>query len=139
MVTKFTLEHASEISPLLKTAVQAATAAGKVIAGGATEILVIEQKGVGDLVSQVDRDADQAACAVLKADSDLPIMSEELNADQAALEDMWIVDPLDATGAFLMSVGPAFPSVLIALRQNCLLYTSPSPRDATLSRMPSSA
>ena len=23
--------------------------------------------------------------------------------------------------------------------QNCLLYTSPSPRDATLSRMPSSA
>ena len=26
-----------------------------------------------------------------------------------------------------------------ALRQACLLYTSPSPRDATLSRMPSSA
>ena len=25
------------------------------------------------------------------------------------------------------------------LRKNCLLYTSPSPRDATLSRMPSSA
>ena len=25
------------------------------------------------------------------------------------------------------------------LRQSCLLYTSPSPRDATLSRMPSSA
>ena len=25
------------------------------------------------------------------------------------------------------------------LRENCLLYTSPSPRDATLSRMPSSA
>ena len=25
------------------------------------------------------------------------------------------------------------------LFQNCLLYTSPSPRDATLSRMPSSA
>ena len=30
-----------------------------------------------------------------------------------------------------------FPSVL--QRQTCLLYTSPSPRDATLSRMPSSA
>ena len=26
-----------------------------------------------------------------------------------------------------------------AVRHNCLLYTSPSPRDATLSRMPSSA
>ena len=28
---------------------------------------------------------------------------------------------------------------LAGLRSNCLLYTSPSPRDATLSRMPSSA
>ena len=28
---------------------------------------------------------------------------------------------------------------VIALCENCLLYTSPSPRDATLSRMPSSA
>ena len=27
----------------------------------------------------------------------------------------------------------------ILLDSNCLLYTSPSPRDATLSRMPSSA
>ena len=27
----------------------------------------------------------------------------------------------------------------VALYDNCLLYTSPSPRDATLSRMPSSA
>ena len=27
----------------------------------------------------------------------------------------------------------------LALIKNCLLYTSPSPRDATLSRMPSSA
>ena len=28
---------------------------------------------------------------------------------------------------------------IVALKYNCLLYTSPSPRDATLSRMPSSA
>ena len=28
---------------------------------------------------------------------------------------------------------------LYSLIENCLLYTSPSPRDATLSRMPSSA
>ena len=27
----------------------------------------------------------------------------------------------------------------VTLREDCLLYTSPSPRDATLSRMPSSA
>ena len=30
-------------------------------------------------------------------------------------------------------------AVLDAYDQTCLLYTSPSPRDATLSRMPSSA
>ena len=30
-------------------------------------------------------------------------------------------------------------SALIGLSRTCLLYTSPSPRDATLSRMPSSA
>ena len=34
-------------------------------------------------------------------------------------------------------VGVGFP--LGVLRKLCLLYTSPSPRDATLSRMPSSA
>ena len=33
---------------------------------------------------------------------------------------------------FLITVGDA-------ISENCLLYTSPSPRDATLSRMPSSA
>ena len=30
-------------------------------------------------------------------------------------------------------------SILMSLLEDCLLYTSPSPRDATLSRMPSSA
>ena len=29
--------------------------------------------------------------------------------------------------------------VIVPARRTCLLYTSPSPRDATLSRMPSSA
>ena len=32
-----------------------------------------------------------------------------------------------------------FAEIMKALNSNCLLYTSPSPRDATLSRMPSSA
>ena len=31
------------------------------------------------------------------------------------------------------------PGVTISVQTDCLLYTSPSPRDATLSRMPSSA
>ena len=34
---------------------------------------------------------------------------------------------------------PLVQKELIPVTNNCLLYTSPSPRDATLSRMPSSA
>ena len=38
---------------------------------------------------------------------------------------------------FLLGLGPSGPQVVEGWY--CLLYTSPSPRDATLSRMPSSA
>ena len=48
---------------------------------------------------------------------------------------------LDFMGIHLRQAGEklnsGFPAVL--LNDGCLLYTSPSPRDATLSRMPSSA
>ena len=42
----------------------------------------------------------------------------------------------------LLSVTPKEIAAALLIRRkalNCLLYTSPSPRDATLSRMPSSA
>ena len=39
--------------------------------------------------------------------------------------------------AFIYS--PHLPQAPTPQQQHCLLYTSPSPRDATLSRMPSSA
>ena len=45
------------------------------------------------------------------------------------------------TNSFLKDK-PVFEEIYIELREyisNCLLYTSPSPRDAQLSRMPSSA
>ena len=38
-----------------------------------------------------------------------------------------------------MSCSEDIPSAIISIFKICLLYTSPSPRDATLSRMPSSA
>ena len=34
---------------------------------------------------------------------------------------------------------PSVAVMIVGLNEGCLLYTSPSPRDATLSRMPSSA
>ena len=44
-----------------------------------------------------------------------------------------------ATTSFIYEGGVSLPPELIALALSCLLYTSPSPRDRTRSRMPSSA
>ena len=39
----------------------------------------------------------------------------------------------------LLAAGLLFPAVIVGEVKGCLLYTSPSPRDRTRSRMPSSA
>ena len=39
----------------------------------------------------------------------------------------------------LMALGSSAPEILLSVIEVCLLYTSPSPRDISLSRMPSSA
>ena len=44
--------------------------------------------------------------------------------------------PVRNPGELVLTTGSQFSQML---QQTCLLYTSPSPRDATLSRMPSSA
>ena len=52
----------------------------------------------------------------------------------------WIFDPLVvANRAVIFVLLGGVPFVFIALVVLCLLYTSPSPRDRTRSRMPSSA
>ena len=55
-------------------------------------------------------------------------------AEIAWIETLWPVHIFRLSGIY----GPN-RSPFQKLRQSCLLYTSPSPRDATLSRMPSSA
>ena len=46
---------------------------------------------------------------------------------------------VDVMGGGIDALNEADRELGLALSQDCLLYTSPSPRDATLSRMPSSA
>lgn len=102
----------------LQLAAEAALAAGQIIRDGYKDVHNVEAKEVGDLVSQVDIDADKAATKILNTDG-LPILSEELNPETAdANADMWIVDPLDGTTAYLMKGGPHFSSVLIAQRRD---------------------
>ena len=108
------VDHAKSLHPDLAVAMKAAAAASKVIADGFGKFHTIDQKGVGDFVSEVDHLADHKCCEVLTADSPLTILSEELHPDLASgVEDFWIVDPLDATSAFLMQAGPQYPAVLI--------------------------
>ena len=45
----------------------------------------------------------------------------------------------DIKSSLMMRLGHYTEPGNVAEYENCLLYTSPSPRDATLSRMPSSA
>ena len=85
-------------------------------------------------------------------------MANEARIDQGAEDDIeWLKGLMLGTRNIRgeMNIGPGKPLNLFlknvsaedqrrlteneALLKNCLLYTSPSPRDATLSRMPSSA
>lgn len=108
--------QAHSLGPSMSLACRAALEAGKLIRAGYGQLNEIEAKGVGDLVSQIDRDADQLIIQILRSESSLPILSEELHSDVGCEDDMWIVDPLDASSAFLMRAGRDYPAVLIALR-----------------------
>ncbi|MEM9940571.1 MAG: inositol monophosphatase family protein [Planctomycetota bacterium] len=104
------------VSDEMKLAAKAALAAGEIIAANYQKVHQIDAKGVGDLVSQVDFEADQAATAMIQSASELPIMSEELSPDvEDTQQKMWVVDPLDGTTAYLMGAGPQFSSVLISI------------------------
>ena len=117
------LEHARSFSGEMEAAVLAAQAAGMELVSGYDRLASgqgseVERKGVGDLVSEVDRLADEASSKVLRQFSQFPILSEELNHDLSERDNLWIVDPLDASSAYLMQAGREYPSVLIALRLN---------------------
>lgn len=104
-------------SALLNIAAEAAVVAGEVIRDGYRKVHKINSKGVGDLVSQVDFDADRRSTELLNAKSPgVPILSEELSPEtDDPNQEMWVVDPLDGTTAYLMGAGPQFSSVLISL------------------------
>ena len=59
------------------------------------------------------------------------VLSEEGQKTIPNSKAYWVVDPLDGTTNF--AAGIPYWSI------SCLLYTSPSPRDGRISRMPSSA
>ena len=68
--------------------------------------------------------------------------SKELLFDAGAVEgrlEEMVKNPPDLLLVLQLTFTDATMTVKLAETLDCLLYTSPSPRDATLSRMPSSA
>jgi len=84
-------------------AVKAARRAGSIISRASEnlEVLTIKHKSLNDLVSEVDRAAEDAIIDVIKgAYPDHAILAEESGASGES-EYVWIIDPLDGTTNFL--------------------------------------
>ena len=68
-----------------------------------------------------------------------PEVAEETDSDTATTDLDDQTSETDALSELSFDTPPAATSNVTTPPETCLLYTSPSPRDATLSRMPSSA
>ena len=114
------------------------------ISGGAPEQIAdgIVAKRVVELISQA-KDDDNVQALVLHVDSP----GGEVLASELIRHELELVQlagkPVVAAMAGVAASGGYWISAtadrIVASSNTCLLYTSPSPRDATLSRMPSSA
>lgn len=108
------------LSKAFSVALKAATKAGKLIKREYGKIHEIGQKGVGDLVSRVDHEADHIIQTIIRQEyTNDDILSEELTAHTKDRgQRLWVIDPLDGTAGFLFQTGPRTPSVMIALREH---------------------
>lgn len=114
--------HALLLNEDMIVAIRAAARAGEEILRGYGKLHHIREKGISDLVCEVDLAADKAILEELRqlrpGDE---IISEELSPSKIEkVGRCWVVDPLDATLAFVFEAGREFPSVLIALRDQAI-------------------
>ena len=82
--------------------------------------------------------AGQSGSDIKKADVE-QIIQDYLMANPEIIRDAWIELDKREKRASILTVSDALFKDPRDISIGCLLYTSPSPRDATLSRMPSSA
>jgi myo-inositol-1(or 4)-monophosphatase len=96
------LPKSPPLADIAKTAVQAAHAAGAVLARHFGRKLKIREKDGAGLVTNADLEAEDAALRVLKRRyPDFGILTEESPPEQARDEGRWILDPLDGTTNFV--------------------------------------
>jgi len=76
--------------------------------------LLVEEKGLHDFVTEVDRQAESAALGYIAAHfPKQPVMSEEASPDLPASGHRWVVDPLDGTTNFIHGVPPFSVSIAV--------------------------
>ncbi|MDI6871951.1 MAG: inositol monophosphatase family protein [Bacillota bacterium] len=87
----------------VEAAVEAARAAGEVLAAGFGQRPEVERKGPINFVTEVDRESEEVICRLLRGRfPHHAILAEERGADRdSAAEYRWIVDPLDGTTNFI--------------------------------------
>ena len=93
------------------------------------------EKRLGDIIVAYRRDKTPVYCRDVKADGAMTVLLKD--AMQPNLVQTLENNPAFVHGGPFANIAHGCNSVIAT--KTCLLYTSPSPRDATLSRMPSSA
>jgi myo-inositol-1(or 4)-monophosphatase len=102
-----------KLSPDLRTAIQAAQAAGEIVRTGFQSEMSPESKGVKGLVTKYDRLAEQAIVEILQANSGYSVLGEESGLTRTGSDLRWVIDPIDGTANFFRKL-PLF-AVSIAL------------------------
>jgi myo-inositol-1(or 4)-monophosphatase len=111
--------HALGLGDDMSVALRAAARAGAEILQGYGKLHQVGEKGVGDLACEVDVAADIAILGELKGSrpGDSLVSEELVPSSKDPGGRCWVVDPLDATSAFIFQTSRALPSVLVALRE----------------------
>ncbi len=100
----------------------AAFQAGTLIRTKLGRIDRLERKGVIDLVTEVDREAEARIVAIIRHRfSDHAILAEERGHEQGRPDRLWIVDPLDGTTNFAHGVKSCCVSIAFAADGDTLL------------------
>ena len=123
------------VNELKDLAVAAARQAGSFLNKNKLEEKEIHEEEGRDIKLIIDQDTEKLIRASLQV-TDIQILGEEYGGEISE-EKYWVIDPIDGTANYFRGLDEC--CVSIALMEGCLLYTSPSPRDRTRSRMPSSA
>ena len=108
------------------------------------EIIILDDCSVDNsvkLINEICESSDVPTRFIPNEHNSGSVFIQWLKGVEAARgEFVWIAEADDlALPHFLKTAMASFKNENVIMSYTCLLYTSPSPRDATLSRMPSSA